>query len=265
MISYTKDEFDQALQYELKIFHRHSTPQEFPAAYLITGQPGAGKSASASALLSMYENDIVFINGDTFREAHPHFEDILQKYGDDTVSYTQDFSGQMVEACIDCLSREKRNLIIEGTLRTVKVPKDTCQLLKGRGYRAILAFLLVRPEISFLSAVRRYKKLKAAGGFARVTAQAHHDNVVLSIPANLHELYNQNIFDDILILDRNQDILYRCRDNPKMDPSDMVRNEFNRSLSPKERDGIEKTFSPYLDIKEIHEILDHYSFILKKI
>ena len=64
------------------------------------------------------------------------------------MNHTQKFSPQVTERLIDKLSREKYNLIIEGTLRTSAVPLKTAELLKSRGYQVELAVLAVPPILS---------------------------------------------------------------------------------------------------------------------
>ena len=71
----------------------------------------------------------IIIDGDTYRAQHPHFRELQEKYGVDSVDYTKVFAGQMVEAVIDKLSSLKYNLIIEGTLRSAAVPINTATLL----------------------------------------------------------------------------------------------------------------------------------------
>lgn len=252
---FNREEFLKSLRDELSALSEGIHPEKNPEAFLIVGQPGAGKTALASAIYSAYHKNIIFINGDTFREAHPRFDELCRQYGDEAVTHTQKFSGQMVESCIDVLSMRKFNLIIEGTLRTIEVPLKTQKLLKSRDYHIILAFLLVRPEISYLSTLKRYALLKKAGGFARLTARDHHDQVVHAIPNHLQTLYQMKIFDDIIILNRNQDILYQWSDSPDKDPGEIVRNEFGRPLLSEEKQYIERTFSPFVSVDIIREIL----------
>ena len=58
----------------------------------------------------------------------------------------------MVETLVDSvLSQLGFHLLIEGTLRTTDVPRQTAQLLKSRGYQVSLALIATKPELSYLS------------------------------------------------------------------------------------------------------------------
>lgn len=43
-----------------------------PHAYLLTGQPGAGKSTMAKIFTCKHQGNIAFISGDDYRKEHPH-------------------------------------------------------------------------------------------------------------------------------------------------------------------------------------------------
>ena len=138
----------------------------------------------------------------------------------------------MTEAIIDKLSSAGYNLIIEGTLRTKEVPESTCRTLKERGYDVTLAVLLVRPEVSYLSTIKRYELMKRFGNCnPRMTPKVHHDKVVTALPKNLHAVYKDKIFDNIQIYNRNENLLYDAKRTPRKDPSEIISKEFGRRLT----------------------------------
>ena len=119
-----------------------------PVAFILGGQPGAGKTILQNYILKSNKNCIV-INADAFREFHPYYSEIQSAFGDDSPKYTQPFINRVTEQLISELSEEKYNLIIEGTLRTAETPINTCQMLKDKGYRVELHVIAVKKEISF--------------------------------------------------------------------------------------------------------------------
>jgi len=173
MDEFTDTEFETKKQRLVRALSDGCAPHEHPRAYLIVGQPGAGKTTMANIFTRAEQEDAIFISGDDYRKDHPHFKELQEQYGDDAVLHTQKFAGRMTEALIDALSQQGYHLIIEGTLRTVDVPLKTKKLLEQRGYRVSLNVMLVRPEISYLSTLKRYAMMKAHGGTPRMTPKEH--------------------------------------------------------------------------------------------
>ena len=103
-----------------------------PTAFILGGQPGAGKTVLQKQIRNNNKN-IIIINADSFREFHPYFDEIQYMYGNESPKYTQPFINRVTERLIDELSAEKYNLIIEGTLRTANVPISSCKMLKEKG------------------------------------------------------------------------------------------------------------------------------------
>ncbi|MBR3074249.1 MAG: zeta toxin family protein, partial [Bacteroidales bacterium] len=148
-MTYSREEFEKAKGKILsKLLLPYISPAVEPQAFLIVGQPGAGKTTMARIFTSQLEKNVIFISGDEYRRFHPRFSDLIKQYGDEAVLHTQEFAGKMTEALIDELSSRKYNLIIEGTLRTVEVPAKTKFQLERRGYDVTMAAILVRPEVS---------------------------------------------------------------------------------------------------------------------
>ncbi len=125
-----------------------------PEAYVIGGQPGSGKSAFASQILS--NGDFVFINGDDFRDLHPHYYEYLVENEMDAADKTQKVVNFWIEKLIeDCVSR-KLNIIIEGTMRNTNVPIKTIRMLKDKDYKINVAVMAVPYSLSLASINYRY-------------------------------------------------------------------------------------------------------------
>ena len=182
-----------------------------PVAFILGGQPGAGKTILQNFILKSNKNCIV-INADAFREFHPCYSEIQSDFGDDSPKYTQPFINRVTEQLISELSEEKYNLIIEGTLRTAETPINTCQMLKDKCYRVELHVIAVKKEISYESTILRYENAIALGKTPRATAKEHHDLVAESIVKNLDVIYSRNIFDDIRLLSRFGKCLFPARE-----------------------------------------------------
>lgn len=209
-MNYSESEFDKAYA---KIIHRISkskSPVANPKAYILGGQPGAGKTALQRNL--MIENpNIIIINADAYRNSHPRFNEIQAEFGTLAQRHTQPFINEVVEKLISDLSNMKYNLVIEGTLRTAEIPLNTCRMLKNKGYSVELHIISVKKEISYESTIYRYENNIELGMVPRATAKEDHDNVVDAICDNLDIIYAQNDFDDIKLFDREGNNLYTTK------------------------------------------------------
>ena len=206
---YTDSEFKHALERNLRSLTRGKKSSKQPIAILLGGQSGAGKTTIHRIKQKEFQGNIVIIDGDSFRSQHPHYLELQQEYGKDSVEYTKDFAGKMVESLATELSHLGYNLLIEGTLRTIDVPKKTAQLLKSKGYEVQLALIATKPKLSYLSTLIRYEELYAINpNQARATPKEHHDGIVENLVDNLKELESDKFFDQIQIYQRDRTCIY---------------------------------------------------------
>lgn len=207
-----------------------------PKAYILGGQPGAGKSRLNNHLQKINNGNLVIINGDEYRKSHPNFDKIVEEYGIDFPKYTSSFSSQITERLIEVLSDKKYNLCIEGTLRTTTVPINTCNLLKSKGYNVELDIMATKEKISYLSTQLRYYNFLSKGMIARATPKEHHDMVVKSICTNLNEIYNKKVFDDIKIFNRELEVIF---DNKNKNlPGDFLSEFYKTTYSKNEIESL---------------------------
>jgi len=220
----------QEFRLATKRFHQQMHPQ----AVLLAGQPGAGKTELSSMLLPTMDNDAALINGDDYRRYHPNYRVLYRKYGSDSVQMTAAFSAAVTEQMIDKLSDSHFNLVIEGTGRTVDVPKRTAMILMQKGYRVEMAVIAARPEVSLISTLLRFYQMNESGTIPRATAIEAHDRVVAALPDNLDVLCSMSCFSRITIWDRNQEMLYDSTFTKKS-PSQILRDYWNRTWGDAER------------------------------
>ncbi|VOJ95005.1 zeta toxin [Streptococcus pneumoniae] len=211
---YTDSEFKHALARNLRSLTRGKKSSKQPIAILLGGQSGAGKTTIHRIKQKEFQGNIVIIDGDSFRSQHPHYLELQQEYGKDSVEYTKDFAGKMVESLVTKLSSLRYNLLIEGTLRTIDVPKETAQLLKSKGYEVQLALIATKPELSYLSTLIRYEELYAINpNQARATPKEHHDFIVNHLVDNTRQLEELAIFERIQIYQRDRSSVYDSGEN----------------------------------------------------
>ena len=207
MFDYTSAQFAEQYRSIKQWVTAHFSRVRNPKAFILGGQPGAGKT-SLQYLIQKQDRNVVVINADAYRKFHPYFFEIQRKYGNDSPKYTQPFINQVTEQLIDELSAEKYNLIIEGTLRTAAVPLNTCRALKAKGYRVELHVIAVKRVISYESTLLRYEVALMQGEIPRATAKEHHDMVADAIAHNLDNIEKAGAFDAVKLFDRSGDCLY---------------------------------------------------------
>ncbi len=153
---YTEEEFQLVLKRNIRSLIRGKQSTKNPIAILLGGQSGAGKTTIHRIKQKEFQGNIIIIDGDSFRFQHPRYLILQQNYGKDSVEYTKQFAGKMVECLVEKLSNLGYHLLIEGTLRTVEVPRKTSEILRNKGYTVQLALIATKPELSYLSTVIRY-------------------------------------------------------------------------------------------------------------
>lgn len=209
LADFSETDFQKALQRTIRALMRGKRSSEGPKAILLGGQSGAGKTTIHRIKQKEFQGNIIIIDGDSYRTQHPNYLALQETYGKDSVEYTKQFAGKMVEHLIDELSNQGYHLLIEGNLRTTQVPLNTAALLSSRGYQVSLALIGTKPELSYLSTLIRYEELYAVDpNKARATPKEHHDGIVDHLVDNLRELEDAHIFDPIQIYQRDRFCIY---------------------------------------------------------
>lgn len=244
-INFTNEEFESKLKQLYKELTDDIKKSVEKKAFLLGGQPGAGKSGLTN-ILEQENNNLIVINGDDFRKEHPHFIELQKMYGKESVEYTKTFAGKMTEALISKLSDEGYNLVIEGTLRTSETPLKTQQELSKKGYQVEMAVIQVRPEVSYLGTLTRYEEMIKLGLQPRATLKKDHQVVVDNIANNLSKLYNTKVFSNIRIYNRENECLYSMKETPNIDPGTLISKEFQRILSEDEKNQLLKGYDKVL-------------------
>ena len=244
MFDYTSAQFAEQYRSIKQWVTAHFSRVRNPKAFILGGQPGAGKT-SLQYLIQKQDRNVIVINADAYRKFHPFFFEIQRKYGTDSPKYTQPFINQVTEQLIDELSTESYNLIIEGTLRTATVPLNTCRALKDKGYRVELHVIAVKRAISYESTLLRYELAIQQGEIPRATAKAHHDMVADAIADNLDIICRSKTFDDIRLFDREGKCLYSTAIREL--PSNMERAVLDGEWSHYEKNQLEEIVAAVRD------------------
>lgn len=153
----------------------------------------------SSLMLPSLDKDAVLVNGDDYRRYHPDYRTLYEQYGSDAVAMTSPFSNAVTERLIERFSDLRYHMVVEGTGRTVDVPKRTAALLTAKGYCVEMAVIATRPILSLISTVQRFYQMNERGTIPRATAVEAHDKVVSALPANLDVLHELPSISRIMI------------------------------------------------------------------
>ena len=232
MKNYTDEEFQKAFKQILAFYKSRYSTQENPKVFLLGGQPGAGKSGLENMI--NIKNEYISISGDDYRKFHPLYDQLNKIYGKEASKYTQQWAGEMVEHLVKEAKKEKWNIILEGTLRTLELPIKEAKGFKENGYSVELYVVAVKPEKSYLGTLQRYEDMIVKGRIPRMTPKEHHDLVVNNIGNNLEAIYNSKVFDNIKLFDRENNLLYNYKESPSISPKNILEKEFNREWKTEE-------------------------------
>ena len=112
-----------------RISSQNLTSQQSPKAYMLGGQPGAGKSTSTRKLEAQYNRNILTIDLDQYRERHPNYKALYEKYGKKSSEYTHEFASEIKEEIQKRAIDAKYNIIIDGTLKNGSVSMSVMKML----------------------------------------------------------------------------------------------------------------------------------------
>lgn len=228
---FTDTEFQQRFNFTKDRLSKNKTRQENPVAYILGGQPGAGKTTLHAIAKSKLNNDVITIDNDTFKPMHPNYDALVEEYGKNYVEHVTPFSNRMTEALIEHFSKLGFNLTVEGTLRTAETPMKTASDLKEKGYEVNLYVMAVSKDLSYLGTLERYESMYSTDPqTARSTDKSIHDTVVSNLPANLDTLYNSHSFADISLFTREGTEVYSSVETPEKSPKDIISSALNEEL-----------------------------------
>lgn len=230
---YTEQQYSLILEDTLETLTLSKVPVDSPRAFLLGGQPGAGKTALRYVIMKEISTNVIVVDNDSFKQAHPNFDKIAEQYGKDYVSQVTPFSNRLTEKLVDYLSDKNYHLIIEGTLRTVEVPTMTANLLKAKGYETNLYVVAVSKELSYLGTLARYEyQFSKDAVTARETKREHHDLVVQTLSENISTLYNEKVFKTIKLFTREMSLLYDSGKRPLENPKEVLDAILNGKPEP---------------------------------
>ena len=170
-----------------------------PAAVVLGGQPGAGKSAmqSAAELEFKSRGGALAIVGDDLRAYHPEYRALVRQDDKTAAYYTDRDSGQWVEKLIAYAKEQRFNLVIEGTMRVPEKVAQTLTDLRSAGYAVEARAIAVNERLSTLGIHQRYEQMVADRGHGRFTVPASHEAAYRAMPGTLEAIERDRLADSV--------------------------------------------------------------------
>lgn len=228
---FTKDQVDETVEtiFSNYLQQTNLTPAEQPQGYVTGGLPGAGKSVLLNKISEELSGNIVIINGDTYRQSHPQFEQILKDHGENYPEYTNDFSAQVSEALLRKAAAGKYNLAIEGTFRTSEAPIAILDGLNKAGYETQVLIKAESPDIAWKNTLDRAEKERQLEGIGRVVSREHFDLVNANFLQNTDAVYQSNLAKKTTIYHRDEVIFSSDKQSPddNLLPSQVIHDTYH--------------------------------------
>jgi predicted ABC-type ATPase len=216
---------------------------EEPTAIIIAGQPGAGKSGiTAEALTDLERGGAVVVDVDAYRPEHPNYRALASSDDRTAASLVQHDASLWADELRDAAIASRRNLIIDGTLKSPDGAEELCRQLRRAGYRVELRALAVDRKTSLLGVHERYERSKAEQGWGRWVPESVHDEACRGVLQSVSRLERAGHADRVVVYGRQTDsrapkILYDTdlRRNPEPSAFDAIRAERSRGRTAEER------------------------------
>lgn len=187
--------------------------QERPKAVLLGGQPGAGKSALAAEAVREFRahGGAVVVDADRMREEHPRYKQLSKEDPQHAADRTQKEAGEWATRLTMTAVEQRRNLVVDGTMRNPENIRDLAVRLKENGYEVEARVMAVHAETSITRARLRFEEQVAERGTGRFVNREQHDNAYAGMVESVRTLEREKLVDAMRLYDANQRPIYENR------------------------------------------------------
>lgn len=192
-------EYGRVLQKLREKVFKHVVSSEHPEIFILGGQPGSGKSTLLPSLAR--GKDIVTINGDEFRSAHPNYHQMMEKDPEHMAELTDPEVRRWTKEIFDEAIERHFTIAFESTMRQDEPLCTTLLTLKKEGYRVTACVKAVHENDSWERCEKRYQRGLQATGYGRKVSRASHDEAYARMPLTLQRIEKGGLADEIRIYD----------------------------------------------------------------
>lgn len=186
-------------------------PESRPRAFIIGGQPGAGKTLSQLHVQSASPPYTAVYDGDDNATYHSNFREIVKRdpqHGHATAS--SDLPDDFHDNCLDHLRAgdKKYDVIASHPLGRAEWADTWVNGFKENDYHVSVAFIATHSANSYLGILHRYQHQRNNLGYGRWMPPEIHDKFYEDIPGVVDHLERSEHVDSIYILDRDGRVLH---------------------------------------------------------
>lgn len=186
-----------------------TNPVEHPSIVILGGQPGCGKSGMIELSEEEYPNrNVVIINGDDYRSAHPKSDEILRLHEIDYAKLTDSDGREWTKNLFSHAIETRRNIIFESTMRNDEPICSTIKYLIDREYQVKIRVMAVSEKESLLGIYQRFEAQKEFKGFGRMTPIESHNAAYTGILQTISRIESEKLFHSLQVYNRNHDLIY---------------------------------------------------------
>ena len=109
----------------------------------------------------------VLVNVDDYRVRHPNYLDLCLRNDRTAAHRVQHDAAAWADELRDAAIAERRNLVIDGTLKWPHKAEQLCRKLKSAGYRVEVRAMAVDRQTSDAGVYLRYERDKVQSGWGR--------------------------------------------------------------------------------------------------
>jgi UDP-N-acetylglucosamine kinase len=180
-----------------------------PTVLFVTGQPGAGKSASEVRLRAALQlTDAVGLDADDLRVYHPDHA-LLSRLDDRTASaHTHPDARRWLDMAIDTCIQQRADVVVSATFGDPQSGERQIQRFREAGYKVEVAAIGVHQTHSELSVVERYQSAREKRGFGRYVPEDIRDSAYEGLPDTVAHVETGKLADAVYVYDRGGHQVY---------------------------------------------------------
>ncbi|WP_369038654.1 zeta toxin family protein [Stenotrophomonas maltophilia] len=164
------------------------TSQPMPRAIVLAGQPGAGKGGLVTAVEFELSDDVVKVDPDELRGAHPDARLLRQQYPYTWAGHTHEDASQWAKELRSAAVEGRGNLILDTTLGNGDSAVTLIKDLQAKGYDVEIRGVVAHRLESELGVDARFSSSLDSRGFGRYVPEDVRKHVYEALPGNLDKV-----------------------------------------------------------------------------
>ncbi|HEL4238242.1 TPA: zeta toxin family protein [Stenotrophomonas maltophilia] len=159
-----------------------------PRAIVLAGQPGAGKGGLVKAVEIELSDDVVKVDPDELRGAHPDARLLRQQHPYTWAGHTHEDASQWAKELRSTAVEGRRNLILDTTLGNGDSAVSLIKDLQANGYDVEIRGVVAHRLESELGVDARFSNSLDSRGFGRYVPEDVRKHVYDALPGNLDKV-----------------------------------------------------------------------------